>query len=78
MKEVKNLSPKITQENFRILLPGKIAVIIDQICEAKGCSIKTALLDFYNSKLYSELEIEKTKRWWQSPMQLFNELQESH
>ncbi|MDR1269197.1 MAG: hypothetical protein LBK82_06705 [Planctomycetaceae bacterium] len=76
--KAENLSPEITQENFRILLPGKIAFIVDQICEVKGCSIKAALLEFYNSKLYSELEIEKTKRWWQSPMQLFNKLQESH
>ncbi|MDR2762136.1 MAG: hypothetical protein LBB88_05995 [Planctomycetaceae bacterium] len=69
--------PEITQNNFRFLLPSKIAAVVDKICETKKCPIKTALLEFYNSKLYAELEIEKTKRWWQSPEQLFNELENS-
>ncbi|MDR1923188.1 MAG: hypothetical protein LBQ66_02345 [Planctomycetaceae bacterium] len=68
--------PEITQQNFRILLPGKIAAVVEKIQEAKNCSDKAALLEFYNSELYQELEIEATKRWWESPAQLYSELRQ--
>jgi hypothetical protein len=71
-----NLS-EITQQNFRVLLPGKIAQIVVKICQSRRCSAKTAILEFYNSKLYRELEIEETKRWWESPAQLYSELHDS-
>jgi hypothetical protein len=64
-------SPEITQDNFRLLLPGKIAAIVGKILEERHCSPKEALLLFYRSELYRELENEKTKRWWESPMQLY-------
>jgi hypothetical protein len=63
--------PEITQENFRLLLPGKIAAIVEKRREEQHCSSKEALLAFYSSKLYHELENEKTKRWWESPSQLY-------
>jgi hypothetical protein len=63
--------PEITQENFRLLLPGKIAAIVEKWREKEHCSSKEALLAFYSSKLYHELENEKTKRWWESPVQLY-------
>ncbi|MHC6203607.1 hypothetical protein ACYULU_10480 [Breznakiellaceae bacterium SP9] len=65
-----NLAP-ITQENFRLLLPGKIAVIVEMRMEEDPCTAKEALLEFYHSKLYHELENEKTKWWWLSPLQLY-------
>ncbi|GHU16530.1 hypothetical protein FACS1894163_06060 [Spirochaetia bacterium] len=61
----------ITQDNFRLLLPGKIAAIVEKRREDRHCTSKEALLSFYCSKLYHELENEKTKRWWESPAQLY-------
>jgi hypothetical protein len=63
----------ITRENFRLLLPGKIAAIVEKHREARGCSSKDALLAFYRSSLYRELENEETKRWWESPTQLYQD-----
>jgi hypothetical protein len=65
--------PEITQQNFRVLLPGKIAAVVAKICESRKCSAQTALLEFYKSEIYRELEIEETKRWWESPAQLYLE-----
>ncbi|MDR2172502.1 MAG: hypothetical protein LBP59_20365 [Planctomycetaceae bacterium] len=64
-------SPEITQKNVRLLLPGKIAAVAVKIRDEKNCSDKEALLEFYNSELYRELECEETKRWWESPAQLY-------
>jgi hypothetical protein len=66
--------PEITQQNFRVLLPSKIAAVIVKICESRQCSAKTAILEFYQSEIYKELEIEETKYWWKSPAQLYSEL----
>jgi hypothetical protein len=65
------ITDKITQENFRILLPGKIAAVAEKIAADRHCSLKEALITFYLSDLYRELETEKTKRWWESPSQLY-------
>jgi hypothetical protein len=63
----------ITQENFRMLLPGKIAAIVEKRRAERGGSPKEALLAFYRSSLYRELENEATKRWWESPAQLYSD-----
>jgi hypothetical protein len=63
----------ITQENFRLFLPGKIAALVEMRREERGCSPKEALLAFYRSSLYRELEREETKRWWESPAQLYQD-----
>jgi hypothetical protein len=60
----------ITQENFRVLLPAKIAQTAALIAEETHASIADTLVDFYLSPLYRELETEDTKRWWESPLQL--------
>ncbi|MDR0876503.1 MAG: hypothetical protein LBN21_00505 [Treponema sp.] len=67
------ITPEITQENFRLLLPGKIAAIVEKRKQESHCSSKEAVLSFYRSDLYQELENEKTKRWWESPVQLYAE-----
>ncbi len=64
---------QITQENLRSILPGKIARTIMLISEEEKSSVKNALLKFYKSSVYKELEIEQTKRWWQSSLQLFED-----
>lgn len=68
--------PEINQKNFRALLPAKIAGVIEKISTEKRISSKEALLFFYSSNVYRELEIEETKRWWESPAQLYRDLQQ--
>jgi hypothetical protein len=63
----------ITQENFRLLLPGKIAAIVEMRREERRCSSREALAAFYRSSLYRELENEETKRWRESPAQLYRD-----
>ena len=65
----------VTQENLRSILPGKIARTIMLISEEEKSSVKNALLKFYKSSVYKELEIEQTKRWWQSSLQLFEDFE---
>lgn len=65
----------ITQKNLRTILPGKIAMIAMLIAEEKHCSPLEALLQFYKSDVYKDLEIESTKRWWQSPLELTEDMQ---
>ncbi|HBB14981.1 MAG: hypothetical protein IKQ23_06690 [Treponema sp.] len=66
---------QVTQENLRSILPGKIARTIMLISEEEKSSVKNALLKFYKSSVYKELEIEQTKRWWQSSLQLFEDFE---
>jgi hypothetical protein len=63
----------VTRENFRLLLPGKIAAIVEMYREVRHCSSREALSAFYRSSLYRELEDEETKRWWESPAQLYRD-----
>jgi hypothetical protein len=66
----------ITQDNFRLLLPGKIAKAAKMIDDERHCGQKEALLAFYRSALYRELEVEATKRWWESALQLYRDWRE--
>ena len=60
----------ITQANIRSSLPGKIANVAVLLSERKGVSRMDALRMFYFSDVYTKLEREETKYWWQSPEQL--------
>ncbi len=62
---------EITQDNVRLLLPGKNAQVAAMIADAKKISYEAALLEFYRSETYRKLECEKTKYWHFSPAQLF-------
>lgn len=66
---------QVTQENLRSILPGKIARTIMLISEEEKSSVKNALLKFYKSSVYKELEIEQTKRWWQSSLEIFEDFE---
>ena len=68
---------EVTQENLRTILPGKIARAVTMLAEARHCSPKEALLQFYGSRVYKELEVERTKRWWQSPAELFEDVRQA-
>ena len=62
--------PEITQENFRVLLPAKIAEAILIISSHTGEDCFSAVKEFYDSPVYSKLEREGSKYWWMSPSQL--------
>jgi hypothetical protein len=64
---------QINQNNFRILLPAKIAQTVKLISDDTGVSEVQVFINFYNSSVYKELENEKSKRWWDSPLQLCDE-----
>ena len=62
---------EITQSNVRLLIPGKAARMATLIAAHRHISPKAALLAFYRSKTYRELERESSKYWHYSPEQLF-------
>ena len=64
---------EINQKNLRSLLPGKIAKVVSIMAHENKISLKEALLTFYASPLYKNLENESTKCWWLSPLQLFED-----
>lgn len=65
----------ITQKNLRTILPSKIALATMLIAEEKHCTPIEALLYFYKTDVYKDLETESTKRWWQSPLELVEDIQ---
>ena len=60
----------MTQKNFRVLLPGKIAATVMLLSAQSGQDCFAVARQFYDSSLYSELERESSKYWWLSPSQL--------
>ncbi len=62
---------EITQENVRLLIPGKAARVAMLIAAKRRISPQKALLAFYRSRIYRELERESSKYWHCSPEQLF-------
>lgn len=72
------MSTEITQQNVRLLIPGKAAQIASLIAAKRGITPKAALLAFYRSKTYNELERESSKYWHYSPAQLFAVSRFSH
>ena len=64
----------VNQSNLRSILPGKIAQIVSLLVKEKNCTPKEALLLFYSSDVYKNLENESTKYWWLSPYQLFEDV----
>jgi hypothetical protein len=62
--------PEMTQKNFRVLLPGKIAETVMLLSAQSGQDCFAVAKQFYDSPLYSELERESSKYWWLSPSQL--------
>ncbi|MCG4581158.1 hypothetical protein [Clostridium cochlearium] len=63
--------PKITQENVHIFIPLKVAKVTEMISKKYDIPWQQALLDFYNSKVYSILEKEDTKLWYEGTNYLF-------
>ena len=62
-----------SEKAFRALLPGKIALAAVRLAEDRGVSPRAALGDFYASPTYCALEDESSKRWWESPRELYRD-----
>ena len=62
---------QITQANVRLLIPGKAAGVAFLMAAKQSLSPKAALLAFYRTKTYRELERESSKYWHYSPEQLY-------
>lgn len=65
------MSAEINSENVRMLIPGKAAQVAALIAAKRKISLKQALLAFYRSRTYQNLERESSKYWHYSPAQLF-------
>ena len=61
------------QQNFRVLLPAKIAQVVGMIQADTGMSVQEAFSAFYNSPVYADLETEATSCWWESPADLYRD-----
>jgi hypothetical protein len=67
----------VNQNNLRSILPSKIAQVVSLLVNEKQYTPKEALLKFYSSTVYKNLENESTKYWWLSPYQLFEDVVKS-
>ena len=62
--------PEMTQRNFRILLPSKIASAVMIVSSRFGRDCFAVAKQFYDSPVYAELERESSKYWWMSLEQI--------
>ena len=62
---------EITQENVHLLLPWKVAGIAELWAKDLGVPQMEALMRFYGTPFYRNLEDESTKLWHYSPEQLY-------
>lgn len=67
--------PKITQDNVHLFIPLKAAMVSERFARKHGISEKDALLKFYNSRTYDNLEREDTKLWYEGVNYLYMELE---
>ena len=65
-----NIKDTFTQDDIRLILPSKIALVSDILARRSGIDPVKAMTDFYKSKTYAMLQEESTKYWWFSPAEL--------
>lgn len=59
---------EVNQQNLYLLLPGKIARVVELIANKTNVYPLEILRKFYQSKCYKELENEETKYWHLGPV----------
>ncbi len=75
-KKLKSV-PKITQDNVHLLLPNKVAQLVNRLLQnGEAKDIANALTMIYTSPVYAKLEQEKTKYWWLGINALYQELKD--
>ena len=63
----------ITQDNLYLLLPSKISLMTEMLCDDTDMSIVEAMNHIYASSTYRQLEQEETKKWHLGPVALYEE-----
>ncbi len=63
----------ITQDNLYLLLPSKVSLMTEMLCDDTGMSIVDAMKRIYSSNTYRQLEHEDTKLWHLGPVALYEE-----
>lgn len=58
------------QGTLHLVLPSKIALVVDLLSKESGEDPVTLMKKFYASKTYAELRDESSKYWWFSPAEL--------
>lgn len=67
--------PKITQDNVHLLLPSKVAQLVNRLLQnGVANDMATAINIVYSSPVYAKLEQEKTKYWWLGVNALYQEI----
>ena len=61
------LKEAIDQETLHLIIPSKIARVVDLLSKECGDDAVAQLKKFYESKTYAELSDETSKYWWFSP-----------
>ena len=64
------LKETFSQEDIRMILPSKIALVVDILSKRTGEDPVKIMTDFYRSKTYLMLQDESTKYWWFGPVEL--------
>ena len=64
------LKETFSQEDIRMILPSKIALVVDILSKRTGEDPVKIMTDFYRSKTYRMLQDESTKYWWFGPAEL--------
>lgn len=67
---------EINQDNLYLLLPGKIAWMVEMLTDEKKIDIVEAVREIYSSATYKKLEIESSKMWHLGPVALYENLSE--
>lgn len=65
---------QITQDNLYLILPSKVSWVADMLCTDKHISVIEAMRQIYSSKMYKQLEQERTKRWYEGPVSLYQNI----
>lgn len=65
---------QITQDNLYLLLPSKVSWVADMLCADKHISVVEAMRQIYSSNMYKQLEQERTKRWYEGPVSLYQNI----
>ena len=63
----------ITQDNLYLLLPSKVSLMTEMLCDDTGMGIVDAMKRIYASPTYRQLEQEETKLWNLGPVALYEE-----
>ena len=64
---------EITQDNLYLLLPSKVSLMTEMLCDDTGMSVVEAMKRIYSSDTYRQLEHEDTKLWHLGPVALYEE-----